>query len=329
MKKIICFIFAITLNMGLVGCAQGKIQNNNMNIEVVKEENMNSIKEDAEIKEVEAKEIKTKGTENNETETVETTSQVNSESIEDEIVDFSDCFENIDGCAVLYSPAKNQYTYYSKDKCQTQFSPYSTFKIVSTLIGLNNGVLRSKDTIMGYDGTHYPVDAWNDNLTLEDAFKSSCIWYFRKVIDTVGIDQVQNELNTLQYGNRDISEWEGSDCNPLPELNGFWLDSSLKISPKAQVDILNNIFNNKTQFSTESIETLKNIMQTESSIGCNLYGKTGTGASSEIAWYVGLFEKDNFTYYFAIYLDDDSKENISGSDAKEITEKIIEKYYLK
>ena len=48
--------------MGLVGCAQGKMQNNNMNIEVVKEENMNSIKEDAEIKEVEAKEIKTKGT---------------------------------------------------------------------------------------------------------------------------------------------------------------------------------------------------------------------------------------------------------------------------
>lgn len=62
MKKIICFIFAIILNMGLVGCAQGKMQNNNMNIEVVKEENMNSIKEDAEIKEVEAKEIKTKGT---------------------------------------------------------------------------------------------------------------------------------------------------------------------------------------------------------------------------------------------------------------------------
>lgn len=181
---------------------------------------------------------------------------------------------------------------------------------------------------MGYDGTHYPVDAWNDNLTLEEAFKSSCIWYFRKVIDKVGIDQVQNELNTLQYGNRDISEWEGSDCNPLSELNGFWLDSSLKISPKEQVDLLNNIFNNKTQFSTESIEILKNIMQIETTKDYRLYGKTGTSASSKTAWFVGLFEINDSSYYFSILLNDENKENLAGSDAKEIAMKIIERYYM-
>ncbi|SHM98964.1 bla regulator protein blaR1 [Anaerosporobacter mobilis DSM 15930] len=328
MKKIIFYIFAIILNIGLVDCAQEKIQNNNMNSEVVKEENINSIKEDAEIKEVEAKETKTKEAENKETETVEITSQVNNESIEDEIVDFSDCFENIDGCAVLYSPAKNQYTYYNKDMCQKQVSPYSTFKIVSTLIGLNNGIIHSKDSTIGYDETTYPIDAWNADLTLEEAFKSSCIWYFRKVIDQVGYDQVQNELNSLQYGNRDISEWEGSDCNPLPELNGFWLDSSLKISPKEQVDVLNSIFNNKTQYSLDNIATLKDIMQTETHKDYSLYGKTGTGASSKTAWFAGFFETNDSTYYFAVLLDDDSKENLSGSDAKEITEKIIEKFYI-
>jgi bla regulator protein BlaR1 len=27
-------------------------------------------------------------------------------------------------------------------------------------------------------------------------------------------------------------EWRGGNINSLPELNGFWLESSLKISPK-------------------------------------------------------------------------------------------------
>ena len=42
------------------------------------------------------------------------------------------------------------------------------------------------------------------------------------------------QLLLLNYGNKDISEWDGSDINPLPQLNGFWLESSLKISPKAR-----------------------------------------------------------------------------------------------
>ncbi|HAB59829.1 MAG TPA: serine hydrolase [Lachnospiraceae bacterium] len=307
MKKTISLILMILLSMSLVGCASDKSKDNETDRKVVNEENSKPIEKEIE----------------------DMDSQVSSGSINDIIVDYSDCFENISGCAVFYSPNESQYTFYNKEECETKFSPFSTFKIVSTLIGLNNNVIHSENSTMGYDGTIYPVETWNEDLTLKAAFKSSCIWYFRKVIDKVGFDEVQKELNELQYGNCDISEWEGSGCNPLPELNGFWLESSLKISPKEQVDILNKIFNTKNQYSDESIKILKKIMQTESSIGCNLYGKTGTGASSGIAWYVGLFEKDNFTYYFAIYLDDDSKKNISGSDAKEIAEKIIEKYYLK
>ena len=57
---------------------------------------------------------------------------------------------------------------------------------------------------------NYPVDAWNADLRLEDAFRSSCIWYFRKVIEEVGQETIQEELNKLDYGNCDISEWSGS-----------------------------------------------------------------------------------------------------------------------
>lgn len=42
----------------------------------------------------------------------------------------------------------------------------------------------------------------------------------------------------MDYGNKDISEWEGSNINSYEELNGFWLSSSLKISPLQQVKVL-------------------------------------------------------------------------------------------
>ena len=70
---------------------------------------------------------------------------------------------------------------------------------------------------MEYNGTQYPIDEWNSDLRLQEAFQTSCIWYFRKVIDKVGKDEVQKELDTLVYGNCDISEWEGSNCNPLAD----------------------------------------------------------------------------------------------------------------
>ena len=100
---------------------------------------------------------------------------------------------------------------------------------------------------------------WNDNLTLEQAFQTSCIWYFRQVIDEVGAEELQRELVDLQYGNCDISEWDGSNINPLPELNGFWLASSLKISPICQVEVLKSIFEGKSSYSGEwLLFTIKN-----------------------------------------------------------------------
>jgi len=61
-------------------------------------------------------------------------------------------------------------------------------------------------------------------------------------------------LKEISYGNCDISEWNGSE----PELNGFWLESSLKISPEQQVDTLDYIFDREKDLNAENLEELKN-----------------------------------------------------------------------
>lgn len=70
-------------------------------------------------------------------------------------VDYNDYFDNIKGCAVFFNRDTKVYEMYNRDLCEKCSSPNSTFKIISTLIGLKNGVIDSVNSTMGYDGTIY------------------------------------------------------------------------------------------------------------------------------------------------------------------------------
>ncbi|MCJ0223857.1 CDD family class D beta-lactamase [Clostridioides difficile] len=247
------------------------------------------------------------------------------------MVDYSDCFEGISGGAIFYNTKNKEYNIYNKELIETRRSPCSTFKIVSTLIGLEKGVINSKESVMGYDGTEYPNKNWNKNLSLEEAFKESCVWYYKKLINKVDAKSVQNILDDLKYGNCDISEWEGDLKNGKGHLNEFWLESSLQISPKEQVQTMAKIFEGDTNFKKEHINILRDIMKIDvNDKNINVYGKTGTGFDEKNkcvdAWFVGMLEREGDTYYFAIKSDDSNKE-ITGPKVKEIAINIIKKYY--
>ena len=247
-----------------------------------------------------------------------------SESNEEEILDLSDDFNGVNGCAVLYSPSKNKYSLYNKDMAEQEVSPYSTFKIISTLMGLHNNIIKDENSTLNYNGTQYPNPEWNENLTLQKAFQTSCIWYFHQIINSVGEEEVKKELSELEYGNCDVTVWEGSMINPYKELNGFWLGSSLKISPYEQVDVLSRIFEGKSFYDSQNVEILKKIMLIKDGQGEKVYGKTGSGINGE-AWFIGFTENGQQREYFAVYLEDSlQKERVSSTLAKEIALKIIE-----
>ena len=261
--------------------------------------------------------------ENQSIQSTETVKENETPIVTDNIVDYSDYFQGISGCAVMYNESSDTYFLYGKEKCEKQVSPLSTFKIISALAGLENNVLENQTSTMEYSGVKYPIGTWNSNLTLKEAFETSCVWYFRQVVDMVGQENIHAMLKEIQYGNCDISEWNGSETNSLPELNGFWLESSLEISPKQQVVTLNYIFSSENNFNADNLEELKSIMYiAEFDNGC-LYGKTGSGTDGK-AWFVGYIEKSDNKIYFAIYLDDmQNREVVSGNKAKEIAISIL------
>ncbi len=245
--------------------------------------------------------------------------------------DYGSYFQDIEGTAVFYSTIEQKYYIYNKDLAERPSSPCSSFKIISCLMGLESGAIDPSNSTLQWDGKNYPLNDWNKDLDYRQAFKASGIWYFRKIIDFMGEDYVQNTLETLNYGNCDISEWEGSLNNILfpdyknwKELNGFWQESSLEISPRQQVDVMKKIFEDKNAFSQENLNLMKEVMLTDNGdSSIKIYGKTGSGIKDDDwvdAWFVGMFENKGGTTYFAIRL---NQPDARGPKAKEVAINII------
>ena len=248
-------------------------------------------------------------------------------------VDWSEYFDEYNGAAVIYDTAEDCYQIYNQELANTRRSPCSTFKIISSLIALEDGVIETDNSTRAWSGEIFWNEDWNRDIDFSDAFHASCVWYFREVIDEIGRDTIQEELIKLQYGNCDISDWEGrlNTNNSNPVLTGFWIESSLLISPKEQTEVMERIFGNQTDYSEQTLNQLKQVMllaeQSETDI--SIYGKTGMGKAHGIvvdAWFTGFADKDDKRIYFCVYLGETENSDVSSARAREIAIKIVSDY---
>ena len=75
---------------------------------------------------------------------METTTDETQEAIAEPMiaeVDWTNYFDEINGAAVIYDPSKNCYQIHQQELAFTRHSPCSTFKIISSLIALENGII--------------------------------------------------------------------------------------------------------------------------------------------------------------------------------------------
>lgn len=254
-----------------------------------------------------------------------------SDSVEPEIVeiDLTSYFGGHDASAVFYNAARGTYEIYNLEDARIQYSPCSTFKILSSLAALEYGIITTEDSLRQWSGEQFWNESWNNDISLPEAFKTSCIWYYRQLINEIGQDSMQTFVNTLEYGNQDISDWEGrlNKNNSNRALTGFWVESSLMISPIEQVDLLRRVFGYETDCNPQNIDTLKEIMKVEQTkTSVDIYGKTGYGKLNNLcldAWFVGMFEVNSEANYFAVHFSETEDPAVTSALAKEIAIQII------
>lgn len=256
-------------------------------------------------------------------------------AVEPEIVgtDWSEYFNGLNGTAVIYDASNRRYTIYNDELAEIRRSPCSTFKIISSLTGLEHGILEPEDSTRTWSGEVFWNEDWNRDIDFSEAFRTSCVWYYRQLIDDIGQDRMQEELEKLQYGNCDISDWEGrlNTNNNNRALTGFWIESSLLISPKEQTEVMERIFGENSEYSEETQNELKQVMQVteQERTDISFYGKTGMGKAEGIvvdAWFTGFAETAGGKLYFCVRLGRTDGMNVSSSRAKEIAIQIVSDY---
>lgn len=247
--------------------------------------------------------------------------------------DWSEYFDGLNGAAVIYDPMNEKYWIYNQELAMTQRSPCSTFKIISSLIALENGILDPENSTREWSGEVFWNEDWNRDLNFEEAFRGSCVWYFRELTDEIGSERMQEGLDRLAYGNRDISDWEGrlNTNNNNRALTGFWIESSLAVSPKEQTEVMERIFGENSLYSEKTREALRQVMRVEETeTEFSVYGKTGMGKAQGVvvdAWFAGFAEHARGTVYFCVYLGKTDGGNVSSTAAKEMAIRLVSDFY--
>jgi beta-lactamase class D len=195
------------------------------------------------------------------------------------------------------------------ERANATFLPASTFKIPNTVIALETGVAASlDDPVFKWDGRvrsidGKPVDGWNRDQPLREAFRNSTVWLYQEIARKIGPERMAHYVSAFDYGNADISG--------VP-IDQFWLSGGLRISALEQIAFLDKLRAGVLPVSARAQSLAKEAMVIERTDAYVLRGKTGWAFDQKIGWFVGWIETKNASRLFALNLDVATPQSIKA-----------------
>lgn len=205
------------------------------------------------------------------------------------------------GTFAVLDVGADRLTGHDEARAKTRHVPASTFKIPNTLIGLDAGSVKSVDEVLPYGGKPQPYQAWEQDMSLRDAIKISCVPIYQELARRTGLKGMRAGVKRLEYGNAEIGE----------TVDRFWLDGPLEISAVEQTRFLAKLAEGKLPFSKAQQAAVREIVKLECGEGWALFGKTGweNAPDAGIGWWVGWVVKGGKVHAFALNMDMKSAED--------------------
>ena len=202
----------------------------------------------------------------------------------------------IKGSILIYDSKNNRTYEHNPQRNATAFPPASTFKIFNSMVALETGVIADDVAVLTWDGIQRELPEWNHDTNMRQAFKNSTVWFYQVLARRAGHERMQQFINQVGYGNRQIGT--------AGDIDHFWLDKPLRITPQEQIEFLQRLYQG-LPFSQRSINLVKDIMVFEQTPDYKLRAKTGLVSETkpEIGWFVGYLEQNNNVYFFATNID--------------------------
>jgi beta-lactamase class D len=229
----------------------------------------------------------------------------------------------VEGCFVLYDLMNNKYHIYNSDRANTRFYPASTFKILNTISALESKVAQDENFFLKWDGVSGVIPSHKQDHTLKLAFQNSTLWFYQEIARRIGLEQMQEIVNKVNFGNKDIGK----------EVDQFWLEGPLKISALEYIEFFKGIHLKAFAFDKETYVRAKKIFIEQQTQDYTLRAKTGTTVfeDEQFCWYVGYIERTDNVYFFAMNVSSERPENfLEGKAVKArvpLTKMILEKEF--
>jgi beta-lactamase class D len=197
----------------------------------------------------------------------------------------------LEGCFVLLDPARGEIVTSNETMAREQLLPASTFKVAHALIALDLGVHAGPCSFISWDGIDRGYAPWNRDLTLEEAFRYSAVWFFQETARRIGAKRMAEKVRALDYGNADTSG----------PSDAFWLEGGLRISALEQVEFLRRLYAEALPISRTAMRQVKEMLVLEETPSYRLYAKTGWAVrvSPQVGWLIGYVERDGRVFFFA------------------------------
>ncbi|MDC1105484.1 class D beta-lactamase [Prolixibacteraceae bacterium] len=199
----------------------------------------------------------------------------------------------LQGAILIYDLNRDRYFSNDFTKASEGQLPASTFKIINSLIALDNQIVENDSTLIKWDGEKRYLKVWEQDLLFRDAFRYSCVPCYQEIARKIGVDRMNMYTRSIDYGQMDINE---------STIDQFWLRGSSLITPFEQITILNKLYHNQLPFSERTQTMVKEMMVLHHHKQTYLRGKTGWSVDNDHnnGWFVGWLTAKKGVYFFAV-----------------------------
>jgi beta-lactamase class D len=231
---------------------------------------------------------------------------------------------NVTGTFAMFDNGTGEFTVYNMNRYRdSAYLPASTFKIVNSLIGIETGRVKDSTTIIPWDSVVRKIPEWNRDLTMQDAFRYSCVPWYQELARRIGKDTMQHWLDTLGYAR--------SHAKPVitNNLDTFWLDNTVKVTADEQLGLVKKLYFGQLPFQPRSQRMVKNMMLQEDNSNYKLSYKTGwaiTDQQHALGWLIGWIEENRHPYFFVLQVESPDKNYDMSKVRLQILKDILKQY---
>lgn len=178
-------------------------------------------------------------------------------------------------------------------------APLNSFFLLPAMVAVEKGIISNNTS------TWLNIDSTNA---------------YQNLIQQIGRPTLLKVIDSLHYGKGIVSA----------NMQAFWMDNSLKITPDEQLGLIKKLYFNQLYFQKRSQEIVKKMLLKEDNASYKLsYVASSTTNSSNQSWVLGFIEENKHVYFFVLSTKSLSAENLVDKNIKALKAILLQQGFLK